>query len=145
MKARFNYYQASPETMGTLFNTDKVIENTGLDHRLVELVKVRASQINGCAFCLHMHSAGARKAGISQAELDTLCAWREIDWFSEREKAALGWTEYLTCLSEQRDGDPFYEALNRHFTEKEQTDLTYVIGVINMWNRFGVGFKLHPE
>lgn len=145
MKARFNYYTASPDTMKAMFNSQAVIEATGLEARLINLVELRASQINGCAFCMHMHSAQARKNGVSNEHLDTLAGWRDTDWFSEREQAALGWTEYLTRLSQGGDGDAAYEALAEHFSEKERSDLTYVIGVINMWNRFSVGFQTHPE
>ena len=90
MKARFNYYTASPDTMKAMFNSQAVIEATGLEARLINLVELRASQINGCAFCMHMHSAQARKNGVSNERLDTLAGWRDTDWFSEREQAALG-------------------------------------------------------
>ncbi|KZY28476.1 alkylhydroperoxidase [Alcanivorax sp. HI0083] len=145
MKARFNYYTASPDTMKAMFNTQAVIDATGLDKRLIALVELRASQINGCAFCMHMHAAQARKLGEDNARIDTVAGWRDTDWFSEREQAALGWTEYLTRLSQGGDGDAAYAALAEHFSEKERSDLSYVIGVINMWNRFSVGFQTHPE
>ena len=145
MKARFGFYQASPDTMKAMFATQKVIQATGLEHRLVELVKIRASQINGCAFCMHMHAADARQHGIPDHVLDTVAGWPEAPWFSDREKAALAWTERLTRLSEPADDRHDYDRLATHFNEKERTDLTYVIGVINMWNRFSVGFRREPE
>ncbi|MCG8394101.1 MAG: carboxymuconolactone decarboxylase family protein [Pseudomonadales bacterium] len=145
MKARFNFYTASPDTMKAMFNSQEVIEATGLDKRLIALVELRASQINGCAFCMQMHADQARKQGVDNALIDTVAGWRDTNWFSEREQAALGWTEYLTRLSQGGDGDAAYAALAEHFNEKERTDLTYVIGVINMWNRFSVGFQRHPE
>ena len=105
----------------------------------------RASQINGCAFCMHMHAGDARKAGVPDEVLDTLAGWREAPWFSERERAALAWTERLTRLSEPMDDSREYDRLATHFTEKERTDLTYVIAMINVWNRFSVGFRREPE
>ena len=146
MKARINFFTASPDTMKAMFGTSEVIENTGLDHRLLELIKIRASQINGCAFCLHMHARDARAAGVPNEVLDTVSGWREAPWFSERERAALAWTECLTRLGEDhRDDEAEYDQLAAHFSEKERTDLTYAIGVINMWNRFNVGFRHEPE
>jgi len=146
MKARINFFTASPDAMKAMLGTSEVIENTGLDHRLLELIKIRASQINGCAFCLHMHARDARAAGVPNEVLDTVSGWREAPWFSERERAALAWTECLTRLGEgHRDDEAEYDQLAAHFSEKERTDLTYAIGVINMWNRFNVGFRHEPE
>lgn len=145
MKARFDYQKASPDTIRAVFSTQKVIEATGLEHRLLELIKLRASQINGCAYCMHMHAADARQSGVPDEVIDTVAGWREAPWFSERERAALAWTEQLTRLSEQRDDSADYDRLATHFSEKERVDLTYAIGVINMWNRFSVGFRNQPE
>lgn len=145
MEARFDFYKASPETMKAMFGAQKVIDASGLDVRLIKLVELRASQINGCAFCMHMHAADARKHGVPDEVIDTVAGWREAPWFSERERAALGWTEQLTRLSEQRDDSALYDALATHFSEKERVDLTYAIGIINMWNRFSVGFRREPE
>ncbi|WP_133492199.1 carboxymuconolactone decarboxylase family protein [Alcanivorax sp. 24] len=146
MKARINFFTASPDTMKAMLGTSEVIENTGLDHRLLELIKIRASQINGCAFCVHMHARDARAAGVPNEVLDTVSGWREAPWFSERERAALAWTERLTRLGEgHHDDEAEYDYLATHFSEKERTDLTYAIGVINMWNRFNVGFRHQPE
>ena len=146
MKARFDFYSASPDTMKAVFATQKVIDATGLEQRLVELVKLRASQINGCLFCMSMHAADARNRGIPDEVLDTLPGWHEAPWFSQRERAALAWTDPLTRLSDAgHDDEALYQALADQFTEKECTDLTYVIGVINMLNRFGVGFRRAPD
>lgn len=145
MQARFDFYKASPETMKAMFGAQKVIQATDLDERLIKLVELRASQINGCAFCMHMHAGDARKAGVPDEVLDTVAGWREAPWFSDRERAALAWTEQLTRLSERRDDSREYDRLATHFSEKERTDLTYLIGVINMWNRFSVGFRREPE
>ncbi|MBF5051445.1 hypothetical protein ISO4_00047 [Alcanivorax venustensis ISO4] len=100
MKARFDFYKASPDTMKHLFGCQKVYDASGLEPRLLHLVQQRASQINGCAFCMHMHAGDARKVGVPDEVLDTLAGWREAPWFSERERAALAWTERLTRLSE---------------------------------------------
>ena len=145
MSARLDAYSASPDTMRAAISTQKVIQASGLEHRLLELVKIRASQINGCAFCMHMHAADARKSGIPDGVIDTVAGWRETSWFSPREQAALAWTERLTRLSEHADDSAEYDALATHFSEKERVDLTYAIAVINMWNRFGVGFRREPE
>lgn len=145
MQARFDFYKASPESMKQLFGCHKVIAESGLDQRLIHLVELRASQINGCAFCMHMHAADAREHGVPDKVLDTVAGWREAPWFSDRERAALAWTERLTRLSEQADDRHEYDQLAAHFNEKERTDLTFVIGIINVWNRFSVGFRREPE
>ena len=145
MKARFDFYKASPDAMKHLFGCQKVYDASGLEPRLMRLVELRASQINGCAFCMHMHAGDARKVGVPDEVLDTLAGWREAPWFSERERAALAWTERLTRLSEPMDDSREYDRLATHFTEKERTDLTYVIAMINVWNRFSVGFRRAPE
>ena len=145
MKARFDFYKASPDTMKHLFGCQKVYNASGLEARLLHLVQQRASQINGCAFCMHMHAGDARKVGVPDEVLDTLAGWREAPWFSERERAALAWTERLTRLSEPMDDSREYDRLATHFTEKERTDLTYVIVMTNVWNRFSVGFRREPE
>jgi AhpD family alkylhydroperoxidase len=115
--------------------------DASLEHSLVELVKMRASQINGCAYCIKMHSADARKAGETEDRLYLLNAWRESHLYTPRERAALAWTEALTLLSETGAPDADYEELKAHFTEEEQVKLTLVIGAINTWNRFAVGFR----
>ncbi len=145
MKARFDFYKASPDAMKHLFGCQKVYDASGLEPRLMRLVELRASQINGCAFCMHMHAGDARKNGVPDEVLDTVAGWREAPWFSERERAALAWTERLTRLAEPVDDSRDYERLATHFTEKERTDLTYLIGMINVWNRFSVGFRREPE
>ena len=118
---------------------------SGLDHELLELVKLRASQINGCAFCIHMHTTDLRKHGEIEMRLYMLNAWRESPLYSNRERAALAWTEALTRLSETGAPDAEYEDLKAEFTEAEQVNLTLAIGAINVWNRLQVGFRAaHP-
>jgi AhpD family alkylhydroperoxidase len=111
----------------------------------MELVKIRASQINGCARCLHMHTADARKHGETEERLYLLYTWRESPLYSERERAALAWTEALTLVSETRAPDDVYRTLRANFTEEEQVTLTLLIVAINGWNRIQVGFRaVHP-
>jgi AhpD family alkylhydroperoxidase len=112
---------------------------------LIELVKMRASQINGCAYCLEVHSKDARKAGETEARLDLLNAWREAPHYSPTERAALAWTEALTNVSTTHAPDADYSALRAHFSEKEIVDLTYLVGMINFWNRLAIGMRYVPE
>jgi AhpD family alkylhydroperoxidase len=144
MKPRMNYYQAAPETIKALVALEEQIQASGLEKSLIELVKIRASQINGCAFCVDMHAADARKAGETERRLMGVSVWRETPFFTPRERAALAWTEALTRLSETHAPDADYAAINEHFTAAEQVNLTLAIGVINVWNRFGVGFRKMP-
>lgn len=118
---------------------------TGLEHSLLELVKIRASQINACAFCIHMHTTDARKSGESEMRIFMLPAWRESPLYSDRERAALAWTEALTLVAQTGAPDADYELLKAQFTEAEQVNLTLAIGLINAWNRLQVGFRAqHP-
>jgi AhpD family alkylhydroperoxidase len=111
----------------------------------MELVKIRASQINGCAFCLHMHTADARKHGETQERLYLLNAWRESPLYSDRERAALAWTEALTRIAETQAPDDVYEEVRKHFSEQETVNLTMLIGMINLWNRFAISMRsVHP-
>jgi AhpD family alkylhydroperoxidase len=141
---RINFYTSSPEAMKALIALDTATASLGLEKPLLELVKLRASQINGCAFCVDMHAADARKAGETERRLMGVSVWRETPFFTPRERAALAWTEALTRLSETYAPDADYAAINEHFTAAEQVNLTLAIGVINVWNRFGVGFRKMP-
>ncbi|RAI44547.1 carboxymuconolactone decarboxylase family protein [Rhodoplanes roseus] len=117
-----------------------------IDHRLLELVKTRVSQINGCAFCLHMHSEDARKGGESDTRLLLLDAWAESALYSERERAALAWAEALTRIADTHAPDATYEEVRRHFSEDELIALSIAIGMINAWNRLAIGFRVqHPS
>jgi AhpD family alkylhydroperoxidase len=117
-----------------------VAMNSSLEPTLAELVKIRASQINGCANCINMHSVAAREHGETEQRIYLLSAWREAPCYTDRERAALGWTEALTRLSEGHTHESAYEALKIHFTEEEQVKLTLIINVINGWNRIATGF-----
>ncbi|MFC5864406.1 carboxymuconolactone decarboxylase family protein [Acidicapsa dinghuensis] len=140
MTARLNPLTAAPKLMSEWHRTSVLIDSS-LERSLSELVKIRASQINGCANCLNMHTVFAREDGESEQRIYLLPAWREAPCYSERERAALGWTEALTRLSEGHTHEAAYEALKAHFTDEEQVKLTLLINIINGWNRIAVGFK----
>jgi AhpD family alkylhydroperoxidase len=145
MKPRMNYYQAAPETIKALVAVEDQVKASGLEQSLIELVKTRASQINGCAFCINMHTADARKYGETEQRLYLLNAWRESPLYTERERAALGWTEALTLISETHAPDEDYGAMRAQFSEAEAVNLTVLIGAINAWNRVAIGFRaVHP-
>ncbi len=145
MKARMNFYQAAPDTIKALVAVENEIAASGLEQSLIELVKTRASQINGCAYCINMHTEDARKHGETEQRLHLLNAWRESPLYSERERAALAWTEALTLVSETHAPDADYEAVQAEFTDGELVNLTVLIGAINAWNRIAIGFRaVHP-
>jgi AhpD family alkylhydroperoxidase len=137
--AKLDPLAAAPELMKTWFGTSVAI-NSSLEPTLTELVKIRASQINGCANCINMHTEEARENGETEQRIYLLSAWREAPCYTDRERAALGWTEALTRLSQGHEHESAYEALKAHFTEEEQVNLTLIINVINGWNRIAVGF-----
>ena len=142
---RIDPFAAAPETIEAVLGLEGHLRQSDLDHSLIELVKIRASQINGCAFCLHMHLKDARDAGESEERLGLIAAWHDSPLFSPRERAALGWTETLTLVSGSGAPDGAYEALTDQFSPREQVQLTVVIGQINLWNRLAVGFRrAHP-
>lgn len=144
MKSRLNPFAAAPAAMQSWLDFGQKMDFK-LEDSLIELVKIRASQINGCAFCLNMHTTDARKAGMAEERIYLLDAWRESPLYSERERAALAWTEALTLVSETHAPDNDYQALKAHFTAEEQVTLTLLIVAINGWNRIQVGFRaIHP-
>jgi AhpD family alkylhydroperoxidase len=145
MKARLIPYDVAPGALKPMIELEKTLKNSGLEHSLLELVKTRASQINGCAYCVHMHTKDARANGESEERLYLLSAWRESPLYSDRERAALAWTEALTHISETRAPDDVYEEVRKHFTEQETVNLTMLIGMINLWNRLAIGMRsVHP-
>jgi AhpD family alkylhydroperoxidase len=133
--------KAAPDTYAAIRELDATIRRSGLDPTLIELVKMRASQINGCAFCLDRHAKDARKNGETEQRLYLLNAWRETPYYSDRERAALAWTECLTRLPTDGAPDAAYRALEDSFTPVEIANLTALIGVINIWNRVAVGLS----
>lgn len=143
--SRMNYYTAAPEAMAAMMALEKASAAVSLPLVLRELVKMRVSQINGCAYCLNMHAPEARAAGVSQQQLDVLAAWRESPAFDARERAALAWAEALTRLEATGAPDADYALVEQAFTPAERVELTLVITTINAWNRFAVGFRAqHP-
>ncbi|HVY50100.1 alkyl hydroperoxide reductase AhpD [Hypericibacter adhaerens] len=145
MNARMNVAKAAPAAYKAMIGLQQTIENSGLEHSLMELVKMRASQINGCAFCLAMHSADARKAGESEVRLYLLNGWRESPVYSERERAALAWTEALTLITEGHAPDVVYEEVRRQFSDEEIANLTMAVVAINGWNRIAISSRMVPN
>ena len=142
---RVNAYNAAPAAMRALQQAESYIQQCGLEKSLIELVKMRASQINGCAYCLDKHSKDARRAGETEQRLYLLSAWHESPLYSERERAALEWTDALTQIAETHAPDGAYDAVRRQFGDKELVDLSTLIGLINLWNRLAIGFRYqHP-
>ncbi len=144
MQARLNYTTVSPDAFKAMLGLEAAVARGSIERPLIELVKMRASQINGCAYCLDMHSKDARAAGESEQRLYTLDAWRETPFFSARERAALAWTETLTHVADTHVPDAEYEAARGEFSEQELVDLTLAIVAINGWNRIAVGFRSVP-
>ncbi|MCR5875481.1 carboxymuconolactone decarboxylase family protein [Phenylobacterium sp. J426] len=146
MTTRLNYYAVAPQALEAMLGLENAVKASGLDFTLAELVKTRASQINGCAYCLHMHTQDARKAGESEERLHLLAAWRESSLYTPRERAALAWTEAVTRVADTAAPDADYDPLKAHFSEEEIVWLTMLIVTINGWNRLAVGFRTqHPR
>jgi AhpD family alkylhydroperoxidase len=144
MKPRINFYQAAPETIKALSALETLVQGSGLEQSLIELVKTRASQINGCAFCINMHTQDARQHGETEQRLYLLNAWHEAPVYSDRERAALAWTEAVTLISKTHAPDDIYNEVRKHFSETETVNLTMLIGTINMWNRLAIAFRAVP-
>ena len=142
MTPRLDPFTAAPELARTWFGFSTKVEGSGLEKPLVELVKIRASLINGCANCLNMHTYEARQAGATEQRIALLGAWHEAPCFSERERAALAWTDHVTLIADKRAPDDVYAALDAQFSKEEQIQLTMAIIVINGWNRLAVAFNL---
>lgn len=141
MTQRLDYKNASPKGFAAMLALELHARASGLEHGLLELVKTRVSQLNGCAFCLDMHTKDARAAGESEQRLYLLPAWREAPCYTERERAALAWAEAVTLLKDQQVPDEVYEQARRQFDEKALVDLTLAIVAINGWNRLSVAFR----
>jgi AhpD family alkylhydroperoxidase len=141
MEQRLDYSKTAPDGVGILRQLERYLKKTGLERDLVELIKLRASQINGCAYCIDMHTKDARSHGESEQRLYGVTAWREMPFYSERERAALVWTESVTRISEDQVPDEIYRQVSQHFTEKELVDLTLAVIAINSWNRLAISFR----
>jgi AhpD family alkylhydroperoxidase len=141
MQARLDYTKVSPKALQAMFGLQGYVERCGLEHSLLELVKMRASQLNGCAYCLDMHSKDARAAGETEQRLYLLDAWREAPCYSERERAALAWTEALTRIDRDHVPDHVYAETRAQFGEEELMNLTLAVIAINGWNRIAIAFR----
>ena len=144
MTQRIDYQQQSPELFKKFVEFNMTLKKGAIEETIVDLVSVRASQINGCAFCVDMHTADARKGGETDRRLATVVVWRETPFFTARERAALEWTEAVTLVSENHVPDAVWEAVKPHFSEAELVDLTLLISAINAWNRFAISFRKTP-
>ncbi|CAI8970925.1 carboxymuconolactone decarboxylase family protein [Pseudomonas chlororaphis] len=145
MQPRIDFYTASPDALKAMITLETAVSKLPLEKSLIELVKLRASQINGCAFCVDMHTADARKSGETERRLYAVSVWRETPFFTDRERAALAWTESLTRVSETHAPDADYALLSSQFSPSEQVDLSLAIATINSWNRLAVGFRKMPQ
>jgi AhpD family alkylhydroperoxidase len=141
MQPRLDFYKASPEAAKAMIALEGAVMRSGLEPSLLELVKLRASLVNGCAYCVDMHSADARKRGESERRLHAVAVWHESPFFSERERAALAWTDALTLVAQTRAPDADYAWLSSQFDEDERVKLTLAINAINGWNRLAIGFR----
>lgn len=144
MEPRLNAAQLAPEPQHAMYALGKYLAKCELEPKLQELVKTRASQINGCAFCLDMHTKDARAGGETEQRLYTLSAWRETPFFTDRERAALAWTEAVTLISKEGVPDDIYQEARKHFSDKELVDLTWAVAAINAWNRIAISFHMVP-
>jgi AhpD family alkylhydroperoxidase len=142
--SRFAYYNVAPDAIKILSAARPYIDASALEQRLRCLVELRASQINGCAYCVDMHSQEARQAGETQQRLDCLSVWRETSFFDSRERAALAWAESVTLVHESHVPDEIYNEARQHFSERDLVDLTLIVAVINAWNRIAISFRQGP-
>lgn len=144
MQSRIEYIEVAPGAMKTLFGLEKYLAECGLKSSLIDLIKLRASQINGCAYCIDMHTKDARSRGESEQRLYELDAWRETPFYTERERAALAWTEAVTLIAVEHVPDEIYKQAREKFTEQELVNLTLALVAINGWNRFAISFRTVP-
>jgi len=144
MSERINYTKVTPEGYRAMSGLERYVRGSGLEPSLLELVKLRASQINGCAYCIDMHWKDARARGESEQRLYGLMAWRESPYYTERERAALAWTEAVTLIADSHVPDELYEEVRQSFTETELVNLTFALVVINGWNRLAISFRTEP-
>jgi AhpD family alkylhydroperoxidase len=144
MEPRLDYRKFRPEPLQAMLLLEQYIASCGLDHKLVHMLKLRVSQINGCAYCIDMHSLDARAAGETEQRLYALDAWRETPFYTERERAALAWVESITRVSETHVPDSVFDEVKAHFSDQEIVDLTFVASTINAWNRLAVPLRSVP-
>ncbi len=144
MQARMEFAKAAPGVVASMYGLESYLRTTSLDAGLLDLVKLRASILNGCAYCVDMHTKEARALGETEQRLFAVPVWRETPFFSDRERAALAWAETVTRVSESRIPDADFDEVRRHFTDKEVADLTLAIVAINGWNRLAIAFRAVP-
>ncbi|MGE5219917.1 MAG: carboxymuconolactone decarboxylase family protein [Chloroflexota bacterium] len=144
MSPRIDFTKVTSGALQAMYGLEKYLAKSSIEQPLRALVKVRASQINGCAYCIDMHWKDARAAGETEQRLYGLAAWREAPYYGERERAALEWTEALTLIADNHVPDQLYEAMRRHFSEQELVDLTLAVVTINSWNRIVISFRSEP-
>jgi AhpD family alkylhydroperoxidase len=144
MEARFNGMKAAPGGYGAMLGLEKYLQECGLEQGLLHLIKLRASQVNGCAYCLDMHWKDLQAIGEKEQRMYSLDAWRECPYYTERERAALAWTEVVTLISVGHVPDAVYEEVRAHFSEKEMCDLTLAVAAINAWNRLAISSRTVP-
>jgi AhpD family alkylhydroperoxidase len=144
MKARINYSKAAPGVYDAMDSLDRYLQECGLEKSLLLLIQLRASQINGCAYCLDMHWKDLRAIGEGEQRLYSLDAWRECPYYSDRERAALAWTEAVTRVTDGHISDAVYEQVRPFFSEKELSDMTLAVAAINAWNRLSIAGRLVP-
>jgi AhpD family alkylhydroperoxidase len=144
MKTRYNYAQAAPDGMKAMLGLENYLHHCSIEMPLIHLVKLRASQINECAYCIDMHWKDLRALGEEEQRLYSLDAWRECPWYTDRERAALAWTEAVTLVAQGQVPDAVYEAVKPHFNEREISDLTLAVATINAWNRLSIAARSLP-
>ena len=144
MKPRIDHRKLSPGAMNAMFGLEKYLQSCGLEEKLLHLIKLRVSQINGCAYCIDMHSKDLRAAGDTEQRLYVLDAWREAPFYTDRERAALAWAEAVTRVTEGHVPDAVYEHARSQFTEEELVNLTVAVVTINAWNRISIAFRSVP-
>ncbi|HET9804202.1 MAG TPA: carboxymuconolactone decarboxylase family protein [Candidatus Acidoferrum sp.] len=143
-KPRLDYAKHALEPLRSLYAIERYLHDSGIDIKLLHMMKLRASQINGCAYCIDMHWKDAKAAGETEQRLYGLNAWRESPYYTDKERAALEWTEAVTLVSETHVPDDVYERVRAQYSEKEIVDLTLAIGTINLWNRVAISFRAEP-
>ncbi|MGY2281535.1 carboxymuconolactone decarboxylase family protein [Pseudomonas monsensis] len=145
MSPRLDYYNASPKAMKAMIAMEALTSHLSIEQPLLQLIRIRASQLNGCAFCTDMHSVDARRAGESDRRLYAIAVWRDSGFFNPRERAALAWTEAVTLLAESHVPDEVYQQAEAQMSEAELVDLTIAVTTINSWNRLAVSFRQTPS
>jgi len=144
MQQRLDFFNANPDAIKALLALEEQIGKSSIEKPLAELIRLRASQINGCAFCVDMHTADARNGGETDRRLAAVVVWRETPFFTERERAALEWTEAVTLVSQNHVPDALWESVRPHFSDEEMVDLTLLVSAINTWNRLAISFRKMP-